>query len=110
MSDKTRRPATFKLGDPNVVVIDPDEPGRPARGTIQITPEADPATLPVPLDTPLVPKRRGFRWGALFWSAVGGLVLLASGLGVVNLIEDLFARSQTLGYVALAFEIGRAHV
>ena len=49
-----------------------------------------------------VPVRRGFRWGTLFWSAVGGLVLLGSGLGIVNLIEDLFARSETLGYVALA--------
>ena len=44
------------------------------------------------------PVRRGFRWGTLFWSAVGGLVLLGLGLGVANLIEDLFARSQTLGY------------
>jgi putative membrane protein len=52
--------------------------------------------------------RRGFRWGTLFWSAVGGLVLLGSGLGIVNLIEDLFARSQTLGYVALAFAIAAA--
>jgi putative membrane protein len=107
MSEKTphRRPATFKLGDPNVVVIDPDESGRPARGTVQITPEADPATLPVPIDKPLAPARRGFRWGTLFWSATGGLVLLGSGLGIVNLIEDLFVRSQTLGYVALAFAI-----
>jgi len=110
MSEKTphRRPATFKLGDPGVVVMGPDETGRPARGTVHITPEADPATLPVPIDPPLVPVRRGFRWGTLFWSAVGGLVLLASGLGVVNLIEDLFARSETLGYVALAFAAAAA--
>ena len=105
MNEKSRRPATFRLGDPNVVVIDPEDSGRPARGTVQITPEADPATLPVPIDKPLLPARRGFRWGALFWSALGGLVLLGSGLGVVNLIEDLFARIQTLGYVALAFAI-----
>ena len=32
----------------------------------------------------------------------------ASGLGIVNLIEDLFARNQTLGYVALAFAIAAA--
>ena len=52
--------------------------------------------------------RRGFRWGTLFWSAVGGLVLLGSGLGIVNLVEDLFARNQTLGYVALAFAVAAA--
>ena len=110
MSEKTphRRPATFKLGDPGVVVMGPDETGRPARGTVHITPEADPATLPVPIDAPRVPVRRGFRWGTLFWSAVGGLVLLGLRLGIVNLIEDLFARSQTLGYVALAFAAAAA--
>ena len=99
MSEKTphRRPATFKLDDPGVIVMDPDDAGRPARGTVQITPEPDPAQLPVPIDAPLVPARRGFRWGTLFWTATGGLVLLGLGLGVVNLIEDLFARSQTIG-------------
>jgi putative membrane protein len=59
--------------------------------------------LPVPLEAPLLPARRGFRWGTLFWTAVGGLVLLGLGLGTLNLIEDLFARSETLGYVALGF-------
>ena len=107
MSEKTphRRPATFKLGDPGVVVMGPDETGRPARGTVHITPEAEPTTLPVPIDAPLVPARRGFRWGTLFWSAVGGLVLLASGLGVVNLIEDLFARSEALLGISLGKQV-----
>jgi putative membrane protein len=107
MSEKTphRRPVTFKLDDPGVVVMDPDETGRPARGTVQITPESDPALLPVPIDAPLVPARPGFRWGTLFWSAVGGLVLLGTGLGVVNLIEDLFARSESLGFVGLGFAL-----
>jgi len=76
MNEKTpqRRPATFKLDDPGVILLDPDETGRPARGTVQITPESDPALLPVPVDAPLVAARRGFRWGTLFWGAVGGLV------------------------------------
>jgi putative membrane protein len=107
MSEKTphRRPATFKLGDPGVVVMEPDQTGRPAAGTVHVRPESDPAQLPVPLDAPLVPVRRGFRWGSLFWGAVGGLVLLAAGLGVVNLIEDLFARSEGLGFLGLAFTV-----
>jgi putative membrane protein len=105
MSEKTphRRPATFKLDDPGVIVMDPGDTGRPARGTVHVTPEADPALLPVPIDAPRVPERRGFRWGAIFWAAVGGLVLLGAGLGVVNLIEDLFARSESLGFLGLAF-------
>jgi putative membrane protein len=103
MSEKTphRRPATFKLDDANVVVMDHEETGRLARGTVRITPEADPAQLPVPIDAPLVPARRGFRWGTMFWSATGGLVSLGLGLGITSLIEDLFTRSQTLGYIGL---------
>jgi putative membrane protein len=104
MSEKTphRRPATFKLDDANVVVMDSEETGRLARGTVRITPEADPAQLPVPVDAPLLPARRGLRWGTMFWTAAGGLVSLGLGLGIVHLIEDLFARSQSLGYLALA--------
>jgi putative membrane protein len=107
MSEKTphRRPATFKLDDPGVIVMDPEDTSRPARGTIHVTPEVDPALLPVPIDAPLVPARRGFRWGAMFWTAAGGLVLLGLGLGVVNLVEDLFARNEGLGFLGLSFAI-----
>jgi putative membrane protein len=106
MSERNRRPATFKLDDPHVTVIDADdEPGRLARGAIRITPETDPALLPVPVEGPVVPLRRGFRWGALFWTALGGLVLLGTGLGVVNLVEDLFARSEGFGFLGLGFAI-----
>jgi putative membrane protein len=107
MSERThhRRPATFRLGDPGVVVIDADEAGRPSRGAVHITPEADPALLPVVVEAPLVPLRRGFRWGAMFWTAVGGLVLLGVGLGITRLVEDLFSRSESLGYVGLAFTV-----
>lgn len=107
MNEKTppRRPATFKLDDPGVVVMDPDDGGRLTRGTIQIVPEAEPAQLPVPVDTPLLPVRRGFRWGTLFWSAVAGLVVLGTGLGVINLVEDLFARNEGLGFLGLALAV-----
>ncbi len=104
MSERSphRRPATFKLGDPGVVVMDPDEQGRLARGTVRVTPEPDPALLPVPLEAPMLPARPSFRWGALFWTALGGLVLLGLGLSVTHLIEDLFARNEGLGFVGLA--------
>jgi putative membrane protein len=108
MSERPRKPATFKLGDPGVVVMDPDEAGRPARGTVRVTPEADPALLPVPVEAPFVPVQRGFRWGAVFWAAIGGLVLLGLGLSVVRLIEDLFARSEGLGYLGLGFALAAA--
>ena len=104
MSERShhRRPATFKLDDPSVIVMDPDDASRPSRGTVHVTPELDSALLPVPVEAPIVPARRGFRWGAVFWSAVGGLVLLATGLSVTQLIEDLFARNEGLGFLGLA--------
>jgi len=108
MSERPRKPATFKLGDPGVVVMDADETGRPARGTVRVTPEADPALLPVPVEAPFVPMQRGFRWGAVFWTAIGGLVLLGLGLSLTRLIEDLFARSEGLGYLGLGFALAAA--
>ena len=55
MNDRSqpRRPATFRLDDPGVVVTEADETSRLGRATIQITPEPDPATLPVPIETAL---------------------------------------------------------
>jgi putative membrane protein len=98
---KPRRPATFRLDDPSVVVVDADEATRPARGTIQIMREAEPASLPVPLE-PQVAEKRSFRWGAVFWTGVLGLTVLGVGLGLAQLIENLFARSEALGVLGIA--------
>lgn len=105
MSEKSqlRKPQTFRLDDPAVVVVDQDEAGRPARGMVQITPEAEPA-LPIAVEVP-VRERRGLRWGAIFWTALAGLVLLGLGLSVTQLIEGLFARSESLGLLGLAFAV-----
>src|ERR1700728_5265604 len=98
---RNRKPATFKLDDPSVVVTDPTEKARPARGTIHITPENDAPQLPMTLEPTIVPAKPRFRWGTLFWSALGGLVLLGAGLSVTHLIEDLFSRSESLGMLGL---------
>ncbi len=100
MSERStsRRPATFKLDDPRVIVMDAyEDPSRPPRGAVRITPEADPMSLPVVVEEPIIPVQRGFRWSTLFWTALAGLVLLGFGLSVTHLIEDLFARSESLG-------------
>jgi putative membrane protein len=110
MSERSRhrRPATFKLDDPSVIVIDPEDASRPPAGTVHVTPESDPALLPVPLEAPLILARRRFSWGALFWAAVAGLVLLGLGLGVARLVEDLYARSEGLGALGAAFALTAA--
>jgi putative membrane protein len=110
MSERShhRPPATFKLDDPGVIVMEADDTSRPPRGTVHIMPEDDPALLPVPVEAPIIPPRRGFRWGAVFWTAVGGLMLLGLGLGVTRLIEDLFARGEGLGFLGVAFAFAAA--
>jgi putative membrane protein len=105
---KQRRPATFRLDDPAVTVIDADDAGRPARGTVQITPESDAVQLPVPIEAAALPRRRTFGWATMFWSGLVGLVLLGLGLGVTQLIEDLFARSEGLGILGIAFTAAAA--
>lgn len=107
MSRDHRRPAAFRLDDSRVVVapVDTnDAPARPGRGTVLVTPEPDASALPVPVAR-ATRRRSRFPWGATFWAGLSGLVVLGFSLSVTRLVEDLFARSDTLGYVALAFAI-----
>ena len=95
MNEHHRRPAAFRLDDPNVVVT--AEAGRAARGTVRVMVEPEPS-LPVVAEPDPAP-RRGFAWSMLFWSALGGLTALGIGVGVTRLIEDLFAHSEALGWL-----------
>ncbi|MCL2715450.1 MAG: YcjF family protein [Alphaproteobacteria bacterium] len=96
---QARRPVTFRLSDPGVIVSETDASPLLSHATVRITPEPDPATLPVPLPVP--PRPPALSWGVLFWGGVAGLVLLGTGLGVVNLINDLFAHSRSLGFLGV---------
>ena len=97
-----RRPATFKLDDPAVILREAGEDAmRLARGTVQITPDPDPAQFPVPIEQILPPAKRGWRWGPLLWSALGGLIALGTGVSVLRLIDDLFALNAGLGALGL---------
>ena len=63
------------------------------------------AALPVPLPPARDLPRRGFRWGALFWSAAGALVVLGIAVGIFDLVKDFFARSVELGWLGLALVV-----
>ncbi|MCC7348068.1 MAG: TIGR01620 family protein, partial [Variibacter sp.] len=101
MNERTsaRRPAAFRLDDPQVVLDDARE-GKARRGHVVISPEPEPIPV-VPISAP-VPRRRRFPWATLFWSATGGLVSIGLSLAAVRLIEDLFARAAWLGWVGVA--------
>ncbi|MDQ0473053.1 YcjF family protein [Labrys wisconsinensis] len=102
MTDERRGPRAFRLDDPRVVVADPglEAPSPRPRGAVVVTPEPDSAVEGAAAPPP-VPRRRS-RWGALFWSAAGGLVSLAVGLSVTRLIDDLFSYADWLGWLGAA--------
>ena len=99
-----RRPAAFRLDDRRVTLSPVREAERDT-GTIQIVQEPDSAALPVPLPPARDLPRRGFRWGALFWSAAGALVVLGIAVGIFDLVKDFFARSVELGWLGLALVV-----
>jgi putative membrane protein len=102
---RSRRPAAFRLDDPDVILAEPArEKDYPTQASVRVIPEDETENLPVPVEAPVVP-RRGFRWGTLLWSALGGLVALGVSLAVTRLVEDLFARNDALGFIALALAI-----
>lgn len=95
MTENFRRPATFRIDDPRLVIAEPE---------------------PVPSDNVLVTadqiaadaiaaRTKRWRWGALFWSAASGLVLLALGVAVTNFIQELFARTPWLGTLGLGLAV-----
>src|SRR4051812_16355296 len=95
----TRKPQAFRLDDPHVILADEDT--RAVRGAIRGMPEAEHFDLPIPIATPLPPRRR-FPWGAVVWSGLGGLVSPGLGLATTRLIEALYARVEWLGTLGSA--------
>lgn len=107
-----RRPATFRLDDPAVVLVQPGQEHAAGAGD---TPRGRATVLlaPEPLETELTlpappSSRRKFPWGTLFWSALGSLVSLAFGLALTRLIEDLYTRAQWLGWAGLVLALALA--
>ena len=90
---RARKPAAFRLDDPDIVVTPSEQP--PADNNALMS-ETD--QLPV---APPAPRRRA-PWAVMFWVSSAGLLLLAVGLGIANLIEDLLNRATWLGGVGAA--------
>ncbi|MCK0196876.1 YcjF family protein [Ancylobacter sp. 6x-1] len=101
-----RRPQAFRLDDPAVVLADDGmrQAMPPRRGAVVVTPDP---VAPEPMEeVPLpAPPPTGSRWARLFWTGLGGLVSMGLGLAVWKLIEDLFARSDWLGWTATGFAV-----
>jgi putative membrane protein len=79
--------------------------------TLELQPDVfarDPVPLPPGEAAIEVAQRRGMLglfaigWGGLFWTGIGGLVSFGVGLWIDGLVESLFARAPTLGWVGVA--------
>ncbi len=97
MTARPRKPAIFSPDDPNVVVTAARE--EPLTDLLR---EADADAAELPAVTSATRPRRWFPWRKILFGAAGGLISLAIGLAVTKLIEDLFARYEALGWLALA--------
>lgn len=95
-SRNKRSPRAFTPDDTKLVSREHAEPVDPE--VIEIAPP-DQATAPRGPD--MDDLRRGMKWGALLLSAIGGLVLLAGGIWLNDLVTGLFARQDWVGWTAL---------
>jgi len=95
MNKERRRPAAFVIEEPET------KPGRKARATSGITFAAE-TRLSEPVELPPAPPpvSRGRRWGTLLLASLVSLLTLWTGLAITQLIENLFARSLALGWIA----------
>ena len=98
-SAEFRRPAAFRPDDPNVILRPAPVETAPPRRLPAATEEPEAGEIDE-LSGELVPApRRRAPWALLFWVSAGGLVTLGLGLAVANLMSDLFARADALGYL-----------
>ncbi|MBC8035815.1 MAG: TIGR01620 family protein [Rhizobiales bacterium] len=100
MSDGPRKPRAFVIDEPEAASK------RKARALTGITftaeePSSEPVIVPPP--PPQTSRRR--RWGTLLLASLVSLLTLWGGLAITQLIEDLFVRSEVLGWIALGLAV-----
>lgn len=97
MSKKTKRaPRAFSPEDAKVVSREKETFDDPELAEI-----APPDTLNVGGSSRADNIARGIKWGALFATTLGSLVLLAAGLWINDLVAGLLAREDWIGWLAL---------
>lgn len=94
MNEHSRKPQAFRLGEPEKAQVSK----KTARPKVTFEAEADLETA-VGAGTRIRITRRRFRWGAVLLTSLAALLSLASGVALARLIDDLFARSELLGWI-----------
>lgn len=98
-AEATKKPARKPRSTKQIATLQPVADTAAQRSsTLDDLEIADGLMPPVPETA----RRRGISFGALLLAALGGLVSLGIGLAVDQLIRDLFARADWLGWLAAA--------
>ena len=98
--NRAHKPEVFRLDDPAIVVMPAVEARRPA-ANFPAKSTVDGATA-----VSIPPKRgRHVPWATIFWASAAGLLLLAIGLGIADLIADLFSHAAWLGGVGTVLAV-----
>lgn len=99
MSSEPREPKAFLIEEP--ARESPEPPRRKPRAITGITFAPDDTDANVVVPPAPLPASRRWRWGTLLALSLFTLMSLWASLTVTQLIEDFFARSPVLGWVAL---------
>jgi len=102
---KHRPPAVFRLDQDDLIIDSVIKTGGSSERRTQIRSEPEIEALAITVDDSARSSRHGVRWAMIFWCALGGLMVLAVGVAVTDLITDLLARNQELGWLGLAFAV-----
>ena len=104
MTDKTRKPRSFALDEPQAPPAEPRirRPGAFDAGVVITPDELDPFLGEADaLPPPPAPRRRGLPLLSIFLTALGAIFSVAFGIWLDGLIRTLFARADWLGYAAV---------
>ena len=102
MTEGQRTPKAFVIDEPKPQAKTAEPAKRKPRAITGITfePEPDDMALLVVPPKPPAPSR-SMRWGGILLGALASLVSLWAGLAATRLVEEFFARSAVLGWLAL---------
>ena len=102
MSEGQRHPKAFVIEDDEAKAETATGHKRKPRAITGIEFPAEEEAAELAVLAPAPPRPRGFRWGSLLLGSLASLFMLWAGLAVTQLVENFFARSTLLGYMALA--------
>lgn len=103
--DRSRKPKFFHLDDARIAPPASEEISEPIDGQDAFELSSKKDASDTGLARAWIERSRGIGWGAIFLSALGGLMSIGLGIWLTSFITDLFARGGWLGTLALGLAL-----